>query len=272
MCGGLVGDVFGGVDKLANSINPMKQPMQWLTDNTVSKVFKPAGQAYDYSNSHPLESLIAMMAAGAGASALGGGAGAGEAGAAGAAGAGAEAGAGAGAADAGSINLFADAVPGAAGDVGATAGGMSGLGADTAGIGMGEGGNSGGSFLSSLLGGGSSGGGGFGLNLGTAKNGLGAMQVLSSLYGMEQSRKLQKGATSGAMSKAGLQAVQRSMAAQGYQGSGNMMQALSKYGADAYSGNLAQQQAGLSNTMSSLGLLTAGIGNMAGWGGTGNKP
>ena len=74
------------------------------------------------------------------------------------------------------------------------------------------------------------------------------------------------------MSKAGMQAVMRSMASQGYQGSGNMMQALSKYGADAYSGNLQQQQTGLSNTMSSLGLLTAGLGNMAGWGGTGNKP
>jgi hypothetical protein len=61
------------------------------------------------------------------------------------------------------------------------------------------------------------------------------------------------------------------MAAQGYQGSGNMATALSKYGADAYGANLQQQQASLSNTMGGLGLLTAGMGNLAGWG-TGGKP
>lgn len=179
--------------------------------------------------------------------------------------------------DSGSVNLFSDAVPGAGGDVGATANGMAGVGADTAGIGTSAGGNSGGSFLSSLFKGGSGGGeSGFGFNMGTAKNGLGAMQVLSSLYGMDQSRKLQKKATSQSLSNAGLQAVQRSMAAQGYQGSGNMMAAISKYGADAYSANLQQQQTSLANTMSSLGLLTAGVGNLAGWGSTtpaaGNKP
>jgi len=276
MCGGLLGEAVGGIDKVANSINPMKQPMQWLTDNTVTKVFKPAGKLYDYSNSHPLESLAAMAsiyAGGAGMGAWGGGAAEG-------AGAAAEAGAGAGAAegaaDAGSVNLFADAVPGAGGDVGATAAGMSGAGADTAGIGTmaGSGGSSGGSFLSSLFQGGGGGSSGFGFNLSTAKNGLGAMQVLSSLYGMDQSRKLSKKASSQSLSNAGLQAVMRSMAAQGYQGSGNMMQALSKYGADAYSANLGQQQQALGNQMSSLGLLTAGVGNLAGWGSTtgGTKP
>ena len=171
--------------------------------------------------------------------------------------------------DSGSTNLFADAVPGAGGDVGPTAAGMSGAGAETAGIGAGAG-DSGSSFLSSLFSNGSKafGGSGIGFNLGTAKNALGAMQVLSSLYGMEQSRKLSKAATSQSISNAGLQAVQRSMAAQGYQGSGNMMAALSKYGADAYSANLGQQQTALSNTLSGMGLLTAGIGNLAGWGTT----
>lgn len=45
--------------------------------------------------------------------------------------------------------------------------------------------------------------------------------------------------------EAGLQAVQRSMAAQGYNGSGNMMTALSKYGGDFYN-NAVSQLSGLS--------------------------
>ena len=40
--------------------------------------------------------------------------------------------------------------------------------------------------------------------------------------------------------EAGLQAVQRSMAAQGYQGSGNMMAAISKYGGDFYNKAISQ--------------------------------
>lgn len=44
--------------------------------------------------------------------------------------------------------------------------------------------------------------------------------------------------------EAGLQAVQRSMAAQGYNGSGNMMAALSKYGGDFYN-NAVSQLSGL---------------------------
>lgn len=44
--------------------------------------------------------------------------------------------------------------------------------------------------------------------------------------------------------EAGLQAVQRSMAAQGYNGSGNMMTALSKYGGDFYN-NAVSQLSGL---------------------------
>jgi hypothetical protein len=117
-------DFVGGIDHIANSINPMEQPMKWLTENTIGKVpgvGKPAAQLYDYSNSHPLESLAAMGAIYYGGAALGnmgeGGAGAGEAGSA--------------AADSGSINLFADAVPGAGGDVGASVGGAGNAGASS---------------------------------------------------------------------------------------------------------------------------------------------
>jgi len=77
--------------------------------------------------------------------------------------------------------------------------------------------------------------------------------------------------------QAGLEAVQRSMAAQGFTGSGNMMAALAKYGGDFYQqqlNNLTQQAGGmpaaqaiaqqkamaLSNQMSSLGLMTGGFG------------
>jgi hypothetical protein len=67
-----------GIDNFINKFNPMKQPMQWLTDNTIGKIPGNVGrlgsQTYDYSNSHPLESLGAMAAAYYGASALGGGA------------------------------------------------------------------------------------------------------------------------------------------------------------------------------------------------------
>lgn len=73
--------------------------------------------------------------------------------------------------------------------------------------------------------------------------------------------------------QAGLDAVQRSMAAQGYQGSGNMMAALSKYGGDAYNQYVQQrlasaqgQMAPLQAQMSSLGLLTSGIPKLMGWG------
>jgi hypothetical protein len=77
--------------------------------------------------------------------------------------------------------------------------------------------------------------------------------------------------------QAGLEAVQRSMASQGFTGSGNMMAALSKYGGDFYQqqlNNLTQQAGGmpaanaiaqqkamaLSNQMSSLGVMAGGFG------------
>ena len=70
-----ISKLFSTVDSAANSINPMEQPMKWLTDNTIGKVpliGKPAAQLYDFSNSHPAESGLVMLGAAGGASALGG--------------------------------------------------------------------------------------------------------------------------------------------------------------------------------------------------------
>lgn len=129
--------VISSIDHIANSINPMKQPMQDLTDATVTKVYKPAGQLYDYSNSHAVESAAVMGAAYGGASMLAGdgaeaGVGAGaDAAAETAAGGAADAGAGA-AADAGASGAAAGSLPAdvsvgttGAGGATATAGGAS---------------------------------------------------------------------------------------------------------------------------------------------------
>ena len=71
--------------------------------------------------------------------------------------------------------------------------------------------------------------------------------------------------------QAGLEAVQRSMAAQGYQGSGNMMAALAKYGGDFYNQyaqqrlQSAQAQAGpVMGTTGGLALLAQGLGGFGG--------
>jgi hypothetical protein len=90
--------------------------------------------------------------------------------------------------------------------------------------------------------------------------------MISGLYGFDQSKKLQKQASAPGMTAAGLQAVQRSMAAQGYQGSGNMAAALERYGAQTNVPNVPGVQAGLTGQLSSLGLLTSGIPKLAGWG------
>lgn len=105
-----------------------------------------------------------------------------------------------------------------------------------------------------------------GSTFGPKGGGTGAIQVLSSLYGMDQSRKLQKAGQGQGATKAGLDAVMRGMAAQGYQGSGNMMAALERYGAETNQGNPAMQQAGLTGQLSSLGLLTSGLPKLFGWG------
>lgn len=269
MCGGVLGEMFKGVDDVANQINPMHHFTQWATDNTIGKVpgvGKPLAQLGDWGNNHPAE-VAAMAGAGYGAWELGAeylGAGAAGGGADAGVGAaeGATAGAGAGSLDVGMTGAAASDAE-LSGLGGPTAGGFGGAGVDAA-VDAGAGAAGSGGWLSSLFGG----AGKAATALSTGKNALGTMQILSSLYGMEQQRKLSKGATAQSYSKAGAQAVQRSMAAQGYQGSGNMMTALSKYGADAYGANLPQQQASLNNTMGGLGLLTAGLGNLSGWGGT----
>jgi len=110
------------------------------------------------------------------------------------------------------------------------------------------------------------GSGGSGGLFGKAGQGLGLVQVLSSLYGFDQSKKLQKASSAPGMTAAGLQAVQRSMAAQGYQGSGNMAAALERYGAQTNVPNIPGATAGITGQLSSLGLLTAGIPKLAGWG------
>lgn len=99
---------------------------------------------------------------------------------------------------------------------------------------------------------------------GKGGGGMGMAKLFSSLYGISQSQKIGKLATQ--PNKAGEQAVQRSMAAQGYQGSGNMMAALNQYGINGSQAAVPGATAGLQGTMSSLGLLTSGIGDLFGWG------
>lgn len=127
----------------------------------------------------------------------------------------------------------------------------------------------GGGGLSALLGAGGGGGGG-----GMGGGPMGIANIISGLYGFDQSRKLQKSMrppNPGDVTKtpgyeAGLEAVQRSMGAQGYQGSGNMMAALQKYGGDAYNqhwqnsmGSAQGQMPALLGQLSSLGLFTSGL-------------
>jgi hypothetical protein len=63
--------------------------------------------------------------------------------------------------------------------------------------------------------------------------------------------------------KAGLQAVERSMASQGYQGSGNMMAALQKYGGDFYNQQVNQLASlGGANISPSVAMQGMGMGNL----------
>ena len=143
------------------------------------------------------------------------------------------------------------------------------------------------------------GGGGAGGTLGMVGGGL---NILSGLYGMNAAQQMSQMAqradpfagyrpqyaqqlqqltmdpsriTSMPGYRAGLQAVQRSMAAQGYQGSGNMMAALSKYGGDFYgqevnrlatlggagiSPQIALQGQGMAADLTSRGLASLGYG------------
>jgi hypothetical protein len=101
-------------------------------------------------------------------------------------------------------------------------------------------------------------------------------KMFAGLYGLQQSSKLGKMATQPNL--AGEQAVQRSMAAQGYQGSGNMMSALSQYGINGSQAAASAGMGPLIGQLSSLGLLTSGavggsgttggvsaIGSLFGW-------
>ncbi len=177
----------------------------------------------------------------------------------GAAGASFGAGAGAEAGITGGLTGFGGA--GAAADLSLAGAGGGGAGAGGAGAGAG-----GGNFFQQLSNIFSPGSGGAGGLFGKAGQGLGLMQVLSSLYGFDQSKKLQKQSSAPSMTAAGLQAVQRSMAAQGYQGSGNMAAALERYGAQTNVPNIPGATAGITGQLSSLGLLTSGIPKLAGWG------
>ncbi|MGH7745861.1 MAG: hypothetical protein ACREQ5_13930, partial [Candidatus Dormibacteria bacterium] len=130
------------------------------------------------------------------------------------------------------------------------------------------------SYLSNLLGGHTavSGGGIAGRGVGGYLGPIGqALSISSGLYGMEQSKRLQALAQQQAATQspfdpyraqyaqklqaleadpnsitalpgyqAGLEAVKRSMASQGFNGSGNMMAALQKYGGDFYNNALNQ--------------------------------
>jgi hypothetical protein len=135
------------------------------------------------------------------------------------------------------------------------------------------GGGAGGGLLGSLLGGGGGKAGGLGLgNFGSIA------QTLSGLYGFNESKRLRKQMEAPDPSKltsmpgyqAGLEAVQRSLASQGYQGSGNMMAALQKYGGDAYAqmwqNNMASAQGQMNPLVGQLSSLGLGIGGIKGWG------
>ena len=72
--------------------------------------------------------------------------------------------------------------------------------------------------------------------------------------------------------EAGLEAIQRSMAAQGYQGSGNMMAALQQYGTNAYQTAMQnyQNQQQIANQTAGGGISALSGANTAIGGGLGN--
>lgn len=114
--------------------------------------------------------------------------------------------------------------------------------------------------------------GNIGFNVPTAR-------TLAGLYGLYESKRLRKLTKLPDPSdivgmpgyQAGLEAVRRSMASQGYQGSGNMMLALQKYGGDFYNQYVNQRMnsamAGsgpATGALSSLALLSGGLGGLYG--------
>lgn len=114
---------------------------------------------------------------------------------------------------------------------------------------------------------------------GALKFGPPIMQIVAGLQAQNQARSLQEQmklpdpsqVTSLPGYQTGLDAVQRSLAAQGYQGSGNMIAALHNYGGAFYNDAVrqrilsAQGQAGPAyGGMSSLPLLSSGVMGLAG--------
>lgn len=195
---------------------------------------------------------------GAGGEILAGGLAESAAGGAGAFG-GAEAGAGAfGSME--SIGLGGEASLGA--DVAGGFGGFSAAGSGLGGFSTAGGlGGSGGGFLQSLFSSDSP----LGKLFGKGGKGTAALQLYSALQGLQKSNRLSDMATQ--PNRMGEQAVQRSMAAQGYQGSGNMMAALSQYGIN---GSLAASQAGIAPMRAEqgyLGLATGALPKVFGQGG-----
>lgn len=104
-------------------------------------------------------------------------------------------------------------------------------------------------------------------------------RTLAGLYGLYESERLRKltklpnpaDVTNMPGYQAGLEAVRRSMASQGYQGSGNMMLALHKYGGDMYNQytnqrlNSAMAGSGpATGALSSFALLSNGLGGLYG--------
>lgn len=282
MCGGLLGKAVSGIDKFATKMDPLGQGIShWEHRNIVQPLLgKGVANFANKVQSHPVEDAAAVLAAMYGYGALGGG---------GAGAAGADAGAAGGLSSADAAALYGDA--GYTGAAGAGAAGAGLTSADAAAL-YGDAGYTGaagaadaaaaaggaGSWLSTL--------GGYAKSaygaIGGAKGSLGIMQALSGLYGYEQSRRVNKMAQAPDPRllpgmpgyQAGLEAVQRSLASQGYQGSGNMMAALQKYGGEAYQGmwqgNLAaanmMSNANM-NSLGSLGLIAGGLSRTGSSGG-----
>lgn len=114
----------------------------------------------------------------------------------------------------------------------------------------------------------------------TAKGGyMPAMRTAAGIYSLMNARKVRKAMAPPNPAdlpnlpgyQAGLEAVRRSMASQGYQGSGNMAAALQKYGGDFYNQEVRNRllagqgmASGLSGELSGLGLIAAGLGGFGG--------
>lgn len=101
---------------------------------------------------------------------------------------------------------------------------------------------------------------------GASSGGMGIAKMFAGLYGLQQANQLKKMATG--PNKAGEQAIQRSMQAQGYGGSGNLAMALGQYASGQSLQGAQVGMQGLVGQLSSLGLLTSGaFGGSKGGGG-----